>query len=121
MKAYKVDCTACESGVFVFAESASKAKAFAHKYTDIHCDYWCEYTHLRAYRLPKLDCEYKPKEFSKQYELDWCNLEDRRLIAKHGYCGGQVWDLQHDEWVDYCADCELKNECPYCKEEEANG
>lgn len=116
MKAYRVTCNLCEYDVFVFAEDANKAKAFAQRFTYIHKDSLCEYTNLRAYRLPKLDCEYKPKEFSKQYELDWCNLEDRKLLAKHGYCGGQVLDLEHEEWDDYCDDCEIRNECPQCEE-----
>ena len=111
MKAYKVDCTVCECEVYVFAENANKAKYFAHKWTLVHMDVPCDYINLRAYRLSRLDCEYKPKEFSKQYELDWNNLNDRKLIAKHGYCFGQVLDLEHEEWEDYCDDCELKNEC----------
>lgn len=117
MKAYKVNCTVCEYGVYVFAENVNKAKVFAHKYTSVHgySDY-CEYIDLRARRLPKLDCEYNPKEFSKQYELDWCDLEDRKIIAKHGYCFGQVLDLEHEEWGDDdCDDCEIRNECSQCK------
>ena len=54
MKAYKVVCTFCDCGVYVFAE----------EYTYVHMNHhYDEYINLRAYRLPKLDCEYKPKEF----------------------------------------------------------
>ena len=120
MKAYKVYCTVCEYGVYVFTENANKAKLLAHKYTGVHGYNYCEFINLRAHRLPQLDCEYRPREFAKEYELDWCNLEDRRLIAKHGYCYGQVLDEEHEEWRNYCDDCEIKNECPQGKELEEN-
>lgn len=116
MKAYKVYCIFCEFSVFVFAESENKAKSFAYKNTNFHTYTTCEYTDLRVNRLPKLDCEYNPKENEKEYELDWCNLEDRKIIAKHGYCFGQDefeedTEVLYEMWEEWCKHCEIRNEC----------
>ena len=78
MKAYKVYGVDSFYSAVCFAETPSKAKAYAWRFLDAVEGY--NYTEIRARRIESLDKYYKQ---DKEY-LDWYKDEDRLVLVKVG-------------------------------------